>query len=91
MSVVPRGAYYKDAAGNLSINSQFSGLNGVDISHLENYLHFRDGFQVTAQAVEAKAGTFDESIDVFETIAEDEPQGTRFKFLGDSPPRPKQS
>ncbi|KAJ3101901.1 Radial spoke head protein 9 [Phlyctochytrium bullatum] len=73
--IVPRGAYYRDATHKLSLNPLFKGLDQIDIGQLSSYFHFREGFDINARTLAERAAGFEETIDIFEDIAKDEPKG----------------
>ncbi|TPX72958.1 hypothetical protein SpCBS45565_g00164 [Spizellomyces sp. 'palustris'] len=73
--IVPRGAYYRDTLHQLQKNVNFSGIPKGELSQLTHYLHFREGFDINKRTLQERADAFDESIDIFETIANDEPKG----------------
>ncbi|KAJ3107522.1 Radial spoke head protein 9 [Phlyctochytrium planicorne] len=73
--IVPRGAYYRDATHKLSINPMFKGLDQIDLGQLSSYFHFREGFDINMKSLAERAAGFEETIDIFETIAKDEPRG----------------
>ncbi|KAI8848767.1 hypothetical protein BC829DRAFT_489842 [Chytridium lagenaria] len=75
VEIVPRGAFYRDATHKLSINPMFKGLDSVDLSQLSSYFHFREGFDINMKTLAERAGGFEETIDVFESISKDEPRG----------------
>lgn len=75
VQVVPRGAYFRDATLKLDRNPLFTGLKQNDINQLTSYFHFREGFNINSRTLAERAANFDETIDIFETIAKDEPQG----------------
>ncbi|KAJ3312710.1 Radial spoke head protein 9 [Blyttiomyces sp. JEL0837] len=75
VQVVPRGAYYRDATLKLQINPMFTGVPSDELDQLTSYFHFREGFNVNTKTLAERATNFDETIDVFETIAKDEPRG----------------
>jgi radial spoke head protein 9 len=74
--IVPRGAYYKTSTSALSLNPGFSGISSDSLLNLDSYLHFRDGFSLDAEAIEAKISTFDAAVDIFEPISNDSPKGS---------------
>ncbi|TPX43597.1 hypothetical protein SeLEV6574_g04967 [Synchytrium endobioticum] len=73
--VVPRGAYYRDAVHELKSNPSFQGLPGPDASHLTSYLHFRPNFKLDLKTVKQLGANYDESIDILDSIAMDQPNG----------------
>lgn len=78
VAVVPRGAYHKDPTGKLAINPVFTGISPAEIGRLESYLHFnKNGLNVNAKTIAEKESNFDENVDILESIAKDEPKGTR--------------
>ncbi|KAJ3218245.1 Radial spoke head protein 9 [Dinochytrium kinnereticum] len=74
--IVPRGAYYRDATHKLSLNPMFKGLDQIDLGQLTSYFHFREGFDINLKTLAERASGFEETIDIFETIAKDEPRGS---------------
>ena len=74
--IVPRGAYYKDATSKLSVNPHFSGLDKEQLTDLNNYFHFREGYEADSSKIAEKINTFDETIDIFEPISNDNPKGS---------------
>ena len=74
--IVPRGAYYKSKTSALSINPEFNGIKSDSLLNLDSYLHFRDGFVVDTETIEANINTFDESVDILEPISKDLPKGS---------------
>ncbi|KAI8592249.1 Radial spoke head protein 9 [Geranomyces variabilis] len=73
--IVPRGAYYRDAMHKLHKNTSFAGIPASELGQLTNYLHFREGFNVNKKTLLERANAFDESIDIFESVAGDTPKG----------------
>lgn len=74
--IVPRGSYYRDLQTKLSVNPSFKGLNANELPNLKNYFHFRPGYDVNQEDIVERGETFVESIDIFETLAKDAPQGS---------------
>ncbi|KAJ3194769.1 Radial spoke head protein 9 [Irineochytrium annulatum] len=75
VEVVPRGAFYRDAMHKLDYNPMFKGLPAVDLGQLTSYFHFREGFNINLRTLAERSAGFEESIDIFQTIAKDEPNG----------------
>ncbi|KAI8826722.1 uncharacterized protein EV422DRAFT_616153 [Fimicolochytrium jonesii] len=73
--VVPRGSYYRDNLHKLRKNPAFDGIPRSELGQLTNYLHFREGFNINRKTLLERAGAFDESIDIFESISGDSPKG----------------
>ncbi|TPX30440.1 hypothetical protein SmJEL517_g05994 [Synchytrium microbalum] len=73
--VVPRGAYYRDALHELKSNPSFQGLPGSDAGFLTSYQHFRPGFKLDLKTVKDLGANYDESIDIFDPISKDQPNG----------------
>ncbi|KAI9101039.1 hypothetical protein DFS34DRAFT_612977 [Phlyctochytrium arcticum] len=73
--IVPRGAYYRDSLRKIHKNTNFNGISKSGLDQLTNYLHFREGFDVNKRTLQERAQSFDPSIDIFETIAKDDPKG----------------
>ena len=57
------------------------GLKQNDINQLTSYFHFREGFNINSRTLAERAANFDETIDIFETIATDEPQGNSLLYF----------
>lgn len=53
-----------------------SGLVPSEIKQTTSYFHFTSGFEPSAKTLVEREQTFDESIDVFPSIDEDQPRGT---------------
>jgi radial spoke head protein 9 len=75
VEIVPRKAYYRDSTMSIKKNPAFKGLAPEEIGLASSYFHFRPGFELTTRTLSERMNTFDESIDVFETIARDDPKG----------------
>ncbi|KAI9329240.1 hypothetical protein DFJ73DRAFT_860875 [Zopfochytrium polystomum] len=75
VQVVPRGAFFRDATLTIKPNPLFTGLSRSDMNQLTSYFHLREGFDINSRTLVERAGNFDETIDIFETIAKDEPKG----------------
>ncbi|KAJ3297018.1 Radial spoke head protein 9 [Borealophlyctis nickersoniae] len=75
VQLVPRGAYYRDSLHKLRPNPAFQGVSRGELGQLTSYFHFREGFDINRRNIMERANAFDESIDVFDTIARDEPKG----------------
>lgn len=73
--IVPRGAYYRDSVRKLQVNPDFSGIPKSDLKYLTSYFHFRPGFDINKKTLLERGQTFDESIDIFDHAANDEPKG----------------
>lgn len=43
--------------------------------HLSNYFHFRPGFNVNEKTIAVRGESFVDSIDIFETLDADKPEG----------------
>jgi radial spoke head protein 9 len=52
------------------------GLEPSEISSAASYFHFREGFEPSAKTLAERENTFDDSIDIFATIDEDQPKGS---------------
>jgi radial spoke head protein 9 len=75
VEIVPRKAYYRDSSMKIKPNLQFNGLEPDEIGLASSYMHFKPGFQPNTRTLSERMNTFDESIDIFESIAKDEPHG----------------
>ncbi|KAJ1562537.1 Radial spoke head protein 9 [Nowakowskiella sp. JEL0078] len=73
--VVPRGAFYRNALGELKPNPSFEGLPKSQMNHLTSYFHFRAGYNGNKKSMLERAQFFDETIDVLQPLSEDEPRG----------------
>lgn len=73
--IVPRKAYYRDSSMQIKPNPSFEGLTPDEISLGSSYLHFRNDFQLTSRTLSDRMNTFDESIDIFQSIDRDVPNG----------------
>ncbi|KAI9140145.1 radial spoke head protein 9 [Paraphysoderma sedebokerense] len=76
VSIVPRGAYYKDATNTVQINRSFQGLSDAEVDQLSSYFHFRPNLTLEQLSkVGLNKPNFEESIDIFESIENDHPKG----------------
>ncbi|KAI9206251.1 uncharacterized protein BJ171DRAFT_597914 [Polychytrium aggregatum] len=75
VQIVPRGAYYRDHLHKLSLNPAFQGLTRDGLGKLTEYFHFCEGFDINTRTIMDRANSFDESIDIFDSLARDEPKG----------------
>ncbi|KAL2918041.1 hypothetical protein HK105_202455 [Polyrhizophydium stewartii] len=86
VEIVPRGAYYRDLNRVVRKNPSFQGtphllaercsrLPKEDFGQTHCYMHFRDGFEVTTRTLTERINKFDDAIDIFESIENDEPKG----------------
>ncbi|EGF81050.1 hypothetical protein BATDEDRAFT_24691 [Batrachochytrium dendrobatidis JAM81] len=73
--IVPRGAYYRNLDHKIIKNPNFRGLDTEDMKNIDSFLHFRDGFEVTSRTLSERIEKFDDTIDIFESIGNDEPKG----------------
>ncbi|KAJ3272127.1 Radial spoke head protein 9 [Terramyces sp. JEL0728] len=76
VEIVPRKSYYKDSNMAIKQNPAFKGLERDEIGQEINYLHVRPGFQPTPKLFAERMNSFDESFDIFESIANDQPKGS---------------
>eukprot|EP00842_Homolaphlyctis_polyrhiza_P004571 jgi/Hompol1/5114/HPOL_004191-RA len=75
VQIVPRGAYYRDMNHTVRLNPEFTGLAKEDLNRVQNYLHFRDGFELTTRTLADRINKYDEELDIFESIDLDQPHG----------------
>jgi hypothetical protein len=80
VEIVPRKAYYRDATMKIKKNEAFTGLAPDEISLPSSYFHFRKGFQLNSRTIAERTNTFDESLDIFDSIERDEPKGIVFFY-----------
>ena len=64
----------------------YLALPGSDAGYLSSYLHFRPGFKLDAKTVKELGANYDESLDIFDSISKDQPNGKSFTF---SSPKPR--
>ena len=56
------------------------GLEPDEIGLEASYLHFREGYQLNSRKLAERLNNFDDSIDIFESISRDQPQGLSFYY-----------
>jgi radial spoke head protein 9 len=56
-------------------NADFRGLEAEEIGQESSYLHFREGYQLNSRTLTDRMNNFSDSIDIFESIERDQPQG----------------
>lgn len=54
------------------------GLEPDEIGLESSYLHFREGFQLNSRTLAERLNSFDDTIDIFESIGRDQPQGESY-------------
>ncbi|KAJ3182887.1 Radial spoke head protein 9 [Gaertneriomyces sp. JEL0708] len=75
VEIVPRAAYVRDMTRQIQPNPAFKGVPKGEVGQLTSYLHFREGFDINKKTLMDRAHAFDESVDVFESISDDQPKG----------------
>ncbi len=52
-----------------------TGLAPAELGQVHNYLHFRPGYSPLAEDIAKRLDTFDEALDIFQSVGEDTPTG----------------
>ncbi|KAJ3306678.1 Radial spoke head protein 9 [Kappamyces sp. JEL0829] len=75
VEIVPRKMYYRDSSMTIKHNPDFKGLESDEIGLESSYQHFREGYQLNARTLAERMNSYDDTIDIFESIERDQPQG----------------
>ncbi|XP_039605901.1 radial spoke head protein 9 homolog [Polypterus senegalus] len=74
-AVVPRGAYIKNAYGQVNTNRRFEGLSMTEAKKLNSYFHFAEPVHLKKKTLLEKAD-LEPSIDFLDSLEDDLPSGS---------------